>query len=159
MGYYCDLALAFGLLTYLNVAEVTSLAVMHVTPNANIINGDFVNVSWSGIEKTTKDDWLGYYCPTNDSDIHSISRFYPGDPNQRSADWSAGRGTWKLDVYNMRTQCEFRYFRLQNGKRHTVVRSKPLTFKNGDEAPLQGHIALTANPTEMRVKWTSSKGK
>eukprot|EP00731_Ephydatia_muelleri_P016712 Em0009g1136a len=30
-----------------------------------------------------------------------------------------------------------------------------ITFEGGARAPLQGHLALTGNPTEMRVQWTS----
>ena len=152
MEYSYRCSLAFGLLfTYFDVAKVTDGAVLEVKPKANVVNGGFVSVSWRGIKNPTKDDWLGFYCPKNDSDTHKIHKLNPSN-------WSAGHGTWKLDVYNMRSECEFRYFGVQNGTARMAVRSQPLTFENGDKAPLQGHIALTGNPTEMRVMWTSSKG-
>ena len=52
----------------------------------------------------------------------------------------------------MRTNCEFRYY--EDTYIH-VATSTPLAFKGGIYAPLQGHLAVTGEPTEMRVMWVS----
>jgi len=40
-----------------------------------------------------------------------------------------------------------------------VVRSPILLFKGGSDIPLQGHLALTGDPTEMRIMWVSGTGR
>ena len=58
-------------------------------------------------------------------------------------------------MYNMRTSCEFRYY--HKSYIH-IATSNVLKFKGGIYAPLQGHLALTGDPTQMRVMWVSGTG-
>ena len=34
-----------------------------------------------------------------------------------------------------------------------------MSFEGGAEIPLQGHLSLTGDPTEMRVMWVSGTSK
>jgi hypothetical protein len=40
-----------------------------------------------------------------------------------------------------------------------VTRSNIVMFEGGPEQPLQIHLALTGDPTEMRVMWVSGTGE
>ena len=58
----------------------------------------------------------------------------------------------------MRSDCIFKYYRSTAFNSQLVVSSEKLTFVGGSAAPLQGHIAMTEQPTEMRVLWNSGEG-
>lgn len=131
----------------------------HFTPNATlkvspslVENGAAVNVSWSGVTQPSNMDFIAFYCPENDQPEHYLDYFYVTD----SASYASGYGWRKVNVYNMRTKCEFRYY--QPSYIH-VATSNLLQFKGGIYVPLQGHIALTGDPSQMRVMWVSGTGK
>ena len=131
----------------------------HFMPNATlkvspslVENGAAVNVSWSGVTLPSNLDFIAFYCPENDQPEHYLDYFYVTD----SASYASGYGWRMVNVYNMRTKCEFRYY--QPTYVH-VATSNLLQFKGGIYVPLQGHIALTGDPSQMRVKWVSGTGK
>ena len=131
----------------------------YLTPDASlkvnpslVENGAAVNVSWSGISLPSETDFIAFYCPANDEADHYLDYFYVTD----SASYASGYGWKQVTVYNMRTNCEFRYY--QKSYVH-VATSNSLQFKGGIDAPLQGHIALTGDPSQMRVMWVSGSGK
>ena len=77
-----------------------------------------------------------------------------------SSTWRTGLGNHTVTVFNMRTQCIFRYYRAGASYSQLVTESEKLSFADGGSfAPLQGHIAMTKRPTEMRVMWVSGEGK
>lgn len=128
------------------------------TPNATLTvspslveNGAAVNVSWSGITQPSNKDFIAFYCPENDQPDHYLDYFYVTDSANAS-----GYGWREVNVYNMRSKCEFRYY--QQSYVH-VATSNLLQFKGGIYVPLQGHIALTGDPSQMRVMWVSGTGK
>lgn len=131
----------------------------YFTPDASLTvspslveNGATVNVSWSGISLPSETDFIAFYCPENDQADHYLDYFYVTD----SASYASGYGWTQVTVYNMRANCEFRYY--QKSYVH-VATSNLLQFKGGIYAPLQGHIALTGDPSQMRVMWVSGTGK
>jgi len=131
----------------------------HFIPNAtlkvhpsSVENGAVVNVSWSGVTKPNNSDFIAFYCPESDQPKHYLDYFYVTD----SASYASGYGWREVNVYNMRTKCEFRYY--QPSYVH-VATSNVLQFKGGIYVPLQGHIALTGDPSQMRVMWVSGTGK
>ena len=129
----------------------TADATLIVSPNL-VENGATVNVSWSGIPKPNKTDFIAIYCPKDDEASHYLDYFYVTE----SPSYASGYGWHQVVVYNLRTSCEFRYY--QKSYLH-VATSNLLEFKGGVYAPLQGHIALTGDPTQMRVMWVSGTGK
>ncbi|KAJ7315654.1 hypothetical protein OS493_038408, partial [Desmophyllum pertusum] len=120
---------------------------LKVTPSL-VENGATVNVSWSGIPRPNKTDFIAFYCPENDQSDHYLDYFYVTE----SASYASGYGWNQVAVYNMRTSCQFRYY--QKSYIH-VATSNLLEFKGGIDVPLQGHIALTGDPSQMRVMWVS----
>ena len=129
----------------------TSNATLKVSPSL-VENGAAVNVSWSGVTQPSSIDFIAFYCPENDQPEHYLDYFYVTD----SASYASGYGWREVSVYNMRTKCEFRYY--QPSYVH-VATSNLLQFKGGIYVPLQGHIALTGDPSQMRVMWVSGTGK
>ncbi|KAJ7392369.1 hypothetical protein OS493_012029 [Desmophyllum pertusum] len=86
--------------------------------------------------------------PENDQSDHYLDYFYVTE----SASYASEYGWNQVAVYNMRTSCQFRYY--QKSYIH-VSTSNLLEFKGGIDVPLQGHIALTGDPSQMRVMWVS----
>lgn len=129
----------------------TADATLIVSPNL-VENGATVNVSWSGIPKPNKTDFIAIYCPKDDEASHYLDYFYVTE----SPSYASGYGWHQVVVYNLRTSCEFRYY--QKSYLH-VATSNLLEFKGGVYTPLQGHIALSGDPTQMRVMWVSGTGK
>ena len=131
---------------YISGATLTALP-------AQIDNGEKVTVSWNGIPDPSKRkpyDWIGLYCPSN-ADAHSYIDYWFVN---ESPTYSQGHGSVKFTLYNMRVDCEFRYYGNDTYTELMAVSNK-VTFINGIEAPLHGHLALTGDPTEMRVHWTT----
>ena len=115
-------------------------------------NGAAVIISWSGIPQPDKSDLIAFYCPNDAEASQYLDYFYV----TVSANYASGYGWNQVNVYNMRSSCEFRYY--QKNYIHAAT-SNLLKFKGGVDAPLQGHIALTGDPTQMRVMWVSGTGK
>lgn len=129
----------------------TPEASLKVSPGL-VENGATVNVSWNGISLPSKMDFVAFYCPENKQADHYLDFFNVTD----SASYASGYGWRQVTVYNMRSNCEFRYY--QENYAH-VATSNLLQFKGGVYAPLQAHIALTGDPSQMRVMWVSGTGK
>ena len=131
-----------------------SHAVLKVKPLI-VKNGEIVTVSWGGVWKPTAKDWIALLCPRMEKIKYKLDHFFV----DVSPTWHKGYGSHNVHVFNMRENCEFRYFRNDKHSSRLVARSNKIGFEFGALAPLQGRIALTGNPTEMRVMWTAAKCK
>lgn len=127
------------------VQDVTvgSFVELQVTP-ALIVNGEEVSLSWTSTASAT--DWIALFCPVHSNINKYIDYILPKDFPQNSA---------RLQLYNLRTDCQFRYYSNETNRVRLIARSNIIRFKGGNNAPLHGHLALTGNPNEMRVQWTS----
>ena len=115
-------------------------------------NAGQVTILWEGIPNPTSGDRIGYYCPYYDNPAHGLDYI----DVTKSPTWEEGYGYYTVKLYNMRSPCAFRYY---SGGKKLVAISNKVRFTNGDAfAPLQVHLAMTNNPTEMRVIWNSAKG-
>lgn len=120
-----------------------------------VINGEKVTVLWTGVNNPTPKDLITYYCPFYDDINHYLDYFHVSS----SLSWHEGFGHHSVKLYNMRTPCVFRLFRAQENSYVLAATSNKVYFADGGPyAPLQGHIAMTSKPTEMRVMWTSGEG-
>ncbi len=118
--------------------------------NNNIENGEEVTISWTGVSSPSPKDWIGLFCPTNSPiDVYCYHWFV-----KESLTYLNGYGEVAFVIYNIRTDCEFRYYSNETCN-ILLAHSAPLRFKGGANKPLHGHIALTGNPSEMRIQWTS----
>ena len=152
----------FALTGSINLSASANNFILTVSPPNNVQNGEVVHISWSGVKNPTKDDFIGLYCPNNDSAEHFVYRKtkeYGRVSFLSPASWINGTGTHDVHVYNLRTEfCEFRYYKINGSLTELLGKSKTFFFRNVADAPLHGHLALTGSPTEMRVMWTSAKG-
>ena len=114
-------------------------------------NGGKVTVTWSNVPDESTDaiyyDQIRLYCPSN------------GEAQAYLDYWLVtgvkGFGSGNVPLYNMRVDCEFRYFRSSGHKSELLAISNKVSFVNGKEATLHGHLALTGKATQMRVHWTT----
>ena len=117
-------------------------------------NGEKLTIIWTGVKNPQPKDYIAHYCPYYDDDNHYLDyvtvKDVPG--------WENGTGHYDLTVYNMRETCIFKFYREKNESYVLAAISNKVYFADGGPyAPLQGHIAMTNVPTEMRVMWTSGE--
>ena len=145
-------ALRFRFSERVSDLRITSGATLKADPNV-AENGAAVAVTWdhvSGPSLSEPYDWVGLYCPSDAEPRAYLDHAFVNE----SPSFADGWGTLKFVVYNLRTDCEFRYYRNANVTALIAVSNK-ITFAGGKSEPLQGHLALTGDPTQMRVSWTS----
>eukprot|EP00794_Sanderia_malayensis_P005468 gene5468-6151_t len=132
---------------------------LYVNPHAEVDNGARVTVSWKNVVMPSAKDWIGFYCPHNDSASNPLDYFFVTDGSSSSSlsSWKSGFGSKTVSVFNMRNDCEFRYYRYVYGGIYTalVARSNLLQFKGRSDQPMHGHISVTGDPSQMRVMWIS----
>ena len=115
-----------------------------------ISNNEKLTVSWNIDMEPSRRDWIGLFCPKN-GDLNDVLDYFEVTV---CTTWDTGQGSHTVLMYNLRTDCQFRYYLFD--KNLIAAVSNTLTFH--DEEPLQGHISLTRNPGEMRVTWVSGTG-
>ena len=99
---------------------------------------------WSGVTLPSDKDVVVLYCPP-DADP---DRYLDHVNVSSIATYSKRYGEFDVRLWNMRKECIFKYYRICNYTM-LVAESNVVTFEGGAEIPLQGHLALTGNPTEM----------
>lgn len=125
-------------------------AVLTVSPSSGITNGQLLKVAWSGVFRPNAKDVVVLFCPPEAGPEHYLDFVQVSSIET----YTKGYGEFEVRLWNLRKDCQFGYYRNDN---YTllVVKSEVLSFKGGSDIPLQGHLALTGNPTEMRVMWVS----
>lgn len=126
-----------------------------VSPSSDIENGQMVKVSWSNVTAPTAADVVILLCPPEAGPEHYLD--FVNVSSCSNETYMKGYGEFEVRLWNMRKECQFRYYR-NNNYSMLVVRSPVLLFKGGSDIPLQGHLALTGDPTEMRIMWVSGTG-
>jgi hypothetical protein len=130
-------------------------------------SGDSVTISWDGIESPSHYNWIGVYNPPESSDEYFIGYIML---NESSAEWASGKGSFTLQLVNIRAPYEFRLFEgttthasnkikdfegnvLPSIEKRWAVSTK-VEFANYNE-PMHVHLALTSNADEMRVMFVT----
>lgn len=134
------------------VPKEASGSVIEVTPPLLFGTKQSVTVSWSITIKASLFDWIGLYCPKEDPIADVLDYFFVTE----SHEWFSGHGQHEVTIFNIRINCEFRYYHFE--KEHLIAVSKPILFNNGEDMPMHGHIAMTNAPGQMRVMWVSKTG-
>jgi Fn3-like domain from Purple Acid Phosphatase/Purple acid Phosphatase, N-terminal domain len=117
--------------------------------------GETVNISFSGMSSRYpgSQDWIGVWSPRPvDGNYSAVS---PSKYKYVTPD-SAGSGHVELWLLNMRQSVVVAYF---SGGLQTPVllaESQPVKFDN-IALPMHIHLALTGDPTQMRIDWTSAQ--
>lgn len=129
-----------------------------------------VRVTWTGVPTPTDADWIGVYCPIADSTepTKALTFTLAND----SETWRSGAGFVEFNLVNMRENYRFIYWRGQTP--YYTIRYEEIEFdflpgraiqfgsvdlKVIGVYPQQVHIALTSDPSQIRVMWTSSSEK
>ena len=119
-------------------------------------NSQYVSVSWNGVVNASAKDIIALYCPETAKDNEYIDYFNA----DVSSTYKQGSGNYSVQLTNFRTDCEMRYFRnVSKDHQELAATSNIVTFEGGAEMPLQIHLALTGEPSEMRVMWVSGTGE
>jgi len=117
--------------------------------------GEVVNISYSGLSSKYpgNKDWIGVWSPkpvNGNYSAMSATKYIYVTPD------ASGSGQIPLWLLNMRDSVMVAYF--TGGLKTPVMlaESESVNFEN-TALPMHIHLALTGNPTEMRVDWTSAQ--
>ena len=133
--------------------HIDQSVMLAVSPKLLQTSQQWVTVSWEGVQNPSDGDWVGIYSPP----VHDASSITPVKFMRAnvSTTWRHGYGKVRFNLVNARSAYNFAFF--QNGTAHPVLVSlseDQVTFENPNE-PLQGHIALTNDLSQMRVSWNT----
>jgi len=121
--------------------------------DAPILNGtgNFVTVRWNNVGSPFPGnmDFIAAYAP----DPNSYTDVYPSKYKWIVPD-ASGSGSTRLWLLNQRSAWVLAYFTGGLDNPVMLAKSAPIEFSNY-HIPHQIHLAMTDNPTEMRVHWTS----
>lgn len=136
--------------------ELDGKTLINVSGTLNA-SGEWADVKWSNVWCPAKTDWVGMFVMANGTDV--INPKLQAPVKYQYANYSdgflkTGSGHLKFYVVNMRGPVKFAFFR--GGFNNPVLSavSNTLTFKNPNE-PLQGHLSLTHNQSQMILMWTT----
>eukprot|EP01119_Soliformovum_irregulare_P023845 TRINITY_DN841_c0_g2_i1.p1 TRINITY_DN841_c0_g2~~TRINITY_DN841_c0_g2_i1.p1 ORF type:complete len:310 (-),score=64.30 TRINITY_DN841_c0_g2_i1:36-965(-) len=112
---------------------------------------DWIEVRFSDVEHPSHEDWVGVYTP----DVAAFTTKVPTrwQKCEESPDFKkTGAGSLRFRLINLRADFIIGLF--SNGTDYPILKaySKPVSFANPNQ-PMQGHLALTHDPTEMRLSW------
>ena len=127
-----------------------------ITPSM-IPNGGKVMVVWRNIPEhdlRTSMDWIALYCPSQSPHSQVIDFWWVKNLTGSALE---SEGNVKFNLYNVRSDCQFRYFISDVTTTKLVALSNTVNFENSQNAHLHIHLALTGSPSEMRVQWTTGK--
>ena len=131
-------------------------AVLSVMPSI-VENGGTVSLEWKNIPDhniNRRNDYIGLFCPSTSPSNRYIDYWSTSELQRTYRMNSNGNGRANIILYNVRTDCEFRYFANDTYVELVAVSNK-VTFIDGGEAPLHAHLAMTGDASEMRVQWTT----
>mmetsp|Transcript_26085 Transcript_26085/g.60171 ORF Transcript_26085/g.60171 Transcript_26085/m.60171 type:complete len:546 (+) Transcript_26085:16-1653(+) len=135
----------------LQLAIVHAKVEVSATPSVLMASGDRVTVNWSGLHDLQHPGHLvvAYYSPANSHDSDYVGYF---DVPHGDA------GSLSFAAVNMRADLEFRLVDLGSEAKpiESIATSNVLTFASANE-PTGAHLALTDDPSEMRVIWTTAE--
>ncbi|XP_064391290.1 uncharacterized protein LOC135339098 [Halichondria panicea] len=117
-----------------------------------VANGGEVTVQWNNLHHHTCNSWIGLYCPARSSHFNTIDFWWIKDLVDNTQTYISVRFT----LYNVRTDCQFRYFVNDTATKLVAVSSK-IHFIDAQNSHLHVHLALTNKHNEMRVQWTTGK--
>jgi hypothetical protein len=116
-----------------------------------IVEREIVTVKWSGAWSPNYTDFIAAFSPPSALDNETTIAMQQVNV---SSSWASGMGMLEFPMLNMRLPYQFRYCRVFNKTVYCNGSSNIVEVKG--EQPLQGHLALTGNPSEMRVMWVSN---
>ena len=114
-------------------------------------SGSWVNVTYKGVEKPSKEDLVAVYSPTPDRPSLDPRKSAPVKyiyANASKDYLETGAGSYRFHIVNYRARVVFAFIRGNLIEPEVVAVSNFVSFKNYNE-PLQQHLALTNKQNEM----------
>lgn len=140
-------------ITSTTTGELKTFMIATPTGATTLQNRDSVTVQFELTSGATElNNWVGVYCVANASAAHDVA---VGDYIDYRYTYNKTSGSLTFGpMINMRCVWQFRFVTQDNT---VLATSALLTMANGDAEPLQIHLAVTNDATQMRVGWTSAK--
>eukprot|EP00731_Ephydatia_muelleri_P012121 Em0006g1015a len=131
---------------------------LQVQPTTLTKNGEWVTVTWEGVSSPSKKDWIGVYSPPANN-AYGINATKNAPIKYQYAYYSSthmnyGKGSIQIRLMNMRQSIIFGFFKGGTSSPALQAVSEVVQFSNPNE-PLQGHLALTTDPTQMSLVWVT----
>ncbi|CAD7699098.1 unnamed protein product [Ostreobium quekettii] len=130
-------------------------AVMDVNVTGPVASGDWIRVSFSGIPFPDPHgkDWVALYVP-GDADPAEVSPVKYRNAKHAEGYMDTGAGSLDFILENHRDTMRFYFMRKAPGEPFVAAKS-PLIQLANPNAPMQVHLALTANHSEMKIQWVT----
>lgn len=125
-----------------------STATLSASPGSVCAESGTVTVQWAGVAAPLSNDWVGIYSPATSASTDYLDFFWANV----APTWARGFGSVNVTLLNMRQNYQFRYF--SNNTAYVLQATSNVVGMCS--IPMQGHIALTGDNTQMRVMWTSA---
>lgn len=135
-------------------ATIVSPPTASITVQPTVLKGwsEWVSVAFT-VQNPQPDDRIALFSPST-VDFNSTSPIKYQYATASPGYLTTGQGKLTFKVLNMHADCVFALLRNTTAPAVLGV-SNTITFANLFE-PMQGHIALTENPGEIRVSWANS---
>jgi len=115
-----------------------------VASPVSVIYRENITVTWSGISSVHPEDFIGLFSDTGISMLNKSCGFF-----------NLGSGNVTFTVMNMRLNYVFKYFSKKIFGGDTVVLESNIVAVEAN-LPMQGHLALTGDPTQISLIWVSN---
>ena len=127
-------------------------ATVDVTPSSKLNDGDYVNVTITN-PKFSSNDFIASFSPSTYASVnHSPVEYFL--LNAFPSYMKNGTVTIPFRLINMRSDYAFALFSGGLSNPVEITHSIPVTFNLPNE-PLHPRLAITNNPNELRVTWSS----
>lgn len=151
-----DMRLALALVVVLGLVGAviaTTPTILTASPDQLENSLDNVVLSWSGVATPFDGDYVAIYSPASslkDHPTYPLGWLYLNE----SSTWQSGEGNLSLPLVNMRS--DFAFALWGNNGTNILATSNTVTFANINE-PLQGHLALTDDPSVYILMWVTAE--
>lgn len=140
--------------------SIDDTVLIKVSPTElNAPGADWVKVTWTGVQKPSRDDWIGVYSPpvngsNIDPSLHAPVKYQYAYYSPTHL--STGAGLLRFRLVNMRADVIVGFFTGGFGDPTLVAVSDVVSFANPNE-PLQGHLSYGGDPSKMTLTWVSGQ--
>jgi acid phosphatase type 7 len=137
-----------------DLTDSSSSVSVSVAPTTLTQSGEWVTVSWSGVDSPAWDDYLALYVPATANLSHTAPIKYK-HAARSPTHLASGSGALRFHIVNMRAPVGVVFIR--GGIAHPTVVARapePVTFVNWNE-PLQRFVTLGPQPASLRLSWVT----
>ncbi|GAX76191.1 hypothetical protein CEUSTIGMA_g3635.t1 [Chlamydomonas eustigma] len=141
------------------VERMNPSAIMSVNVSSFMNNGDYVNVSWSGISNPSAYDVIALYSPAKADVTKKIPVQIMNASSTTPSYGQSGAGWTIFKLINTRQDYVFKL--IQNGTFNPtaasamVVAQSPVILNNIPSQPFGGHLTVHKNAKKIVLQWTS----